>query len=70
MSELVECYSGHTYAGRPKALYWQGTRLEVSEILKEWLTPGCIHYLVTTNSDESFLVTYDMNLDQWFIQQS
>ena len=36
----VNCYSGQTYAERPRSFLWQGVEYEVREIEKAWLERG------------------------------
>jgi hypothetical protein len=52
MDELVECHSGSEYAERPTSLYWQGERLEVSEVINRWRTPDGIVFRVNTITDQ------------------
>lgn len=66
-SELVECYSGQTYAERPLAIYWEGKRLEISEILSRWRTPERRHFLVRIDPAKLFELTYNENDDLWTI---
>ncbi|NMC79682.1 MAG: hypothetical protein GYA59_10015 [Chloroflexi bacterium] len=67
MNSLVECYSGCEYAERPTALIWQGERLEIAEILKQWRQPGERCFRVRTQDDRLFELAYDESLDQWRI---
>jgi hypothetical protein len=68
VSELVECRSDWEYAQRPLAFTWEGKRLKVQEVLKEFRTPAGSHFLVGTSEDGNFELTYNENLDQWTIQ--
>lgn len=36
----VNCYSGQSYAERPKSFLWEGAEYEVEEIEREWREPG------------------------------
>jgi hypothetical protein len=65
--ERVECYSGGEYAERPRALYWQGVRLEVAEILASWLTPQGKHFRVRIEDSSIFELCYDLETDAWSI---
>ena len=65
MAELVECYSGTEYAGRPRALHWQGERLEIAAILRRWRTPTARCFRVRTAQDRVFDLCYEEHLDQW-----
>jgi hypothetical protein len=66
-SGKVECHSGHTYAGRPTALYWEELRLEVDEVLNSWHAPDGIRYRVVTTDGRVFELSYDQIEDEWDI---
>jgi hypothetical protein len=68
MPDLVECHSGYQYADRPTAIFWEGQRLEVVEILRLWRTPGMIYFRVITIDEQSFDLRYDEQADVWFIE--
>ena len=44
----VECRSDSEYAERPLAVYWQGERLEIVEIISRWRTPDGKWFRVRT----------------------
>jgi hypothetical protein len=67
MDELVECHSGSEYAERPTSLYWQGERLEVSEVINRWRTPDGIVFRVNTITDQQFELFYNEGFDEWRI---
>jgi hypothetical protein len=67
-SQVVECYSGQTYAERPSAIHWEGERLEISEILSRWRTPEHRHFLVRIDQTKLFKLTYNENDDIWTIE--
>ena len=69
-SELVECYSGQTYAERPLAIYWEGERLEVIEILTRWRFPRGRKFRVRVEDDQVFELSYDEVLDHWQIHMA
>jgi hypothetical protein len=70
MSDLVECHSGFAYADRPVALTWEGQRLEISQILAEWLTPEEKHFRVRTTDGREFELAYSPAMDEWQIKNS
>jgi hypothetical protein len=55
----VVCYSGYRYAQRPTALVWEGSRIEVGEVVSEWREPGARYYRVRTDDDRRFELCYD-----------
>jgi hypothetical protein len=61
----VSCYSGHTYAERPKSFRWQGIAYEVAEIEKSWREPGKRCFLVSTGDNKLFNLCYNENQQQW-----
>ncbi|MFC2059846.1 hypothetical protein ACFLTZ_01975 [Chloroflexota bacterium] len=63
----VYCYSGHTYAERPKSFEWQGIEHEVKEIEKEWLEPVGRHFQVRTRDSKLFHLCYNELEKQWAI---
>jgi hypothetical protein len=66
--KLVECYSGSEYAERPVALYWEGERLEIEEMIDRQRTPQGINFRVRTVNGSYFELFYDQFDDQWTIQ--
>ncbi len=67
-SEVVECYSGQTYAERPLAFYWEGERFEITEILSRWRSPGETYFLVRVEDDRIFQLVYYDTEDVWSIE--
>jgi len=61
----MSCYSGHTYAERPRSFLWQETGYKVKEIEKEWREPGRKLFKVTTDSGKSFELCYNEASDRW-----
>ena len=62
---LVECYSGYKYAEKPRALYWEGQRLEVSEMEADWRTPAEHLFRVITKNGQKFELVYDELSGEW-----
>ena len=61
----VNCYSGHTYAERPKSFTWQGVEYEVAEIEKAWQEPGKRCFQVSTRDNKLFNLCYNETKNQW-----
>ena len=61
----VNCYSGHTYAERPKSFLWEGIEYEVVEIEKAWHEPGMRYFQVRTRDNKLFQLCYNEREDQW-----
>ncbi len=70
MEELkVTCYSGYTYAERPKSFQWQGIKYEIEEIEKEWLEPGEKHFQVSTGDNKIFQLCYNETEKEWSVTE-
>ncbi len=65
----VECHSGFEYAERPTALRWEGERLEITEILAQWQSPGGKRFQVRVSDGRLFELFYDEHVDSWKIDQ-
>lgn len=68
---IVECYAGRHYPQRPKALWWEGKRLEIEETERHWRSQGVsysdpilYHYIVKTQQGR-FHLTYDLSQEEW-----
>ena len=65
---IVECYSGHTYAERPKALCHNGKQYEIEAIEAQWRSPEGKHFQVTAMNGDVFELIYDQATDNWKIR--
>ncbi|HSV85362.1 MAG TPA: hypothetical protein VLH85_02235 [Levilinea sp.] len=65
LNDLVECHSGHEYADRPVALYYDGERFEITEIIDRWRIPDGRCFRVLTSSKCAFELFYDELFDEW-----
>jgi hypothetical protein len=64
----VECYSGHTYAGEPRALVWEGVRRLVARVEERWRTPQGPAFRVRTEAGILFELHYRELDDRWAIR--
>ena len=69
MAGIVECHSGYAYAERPTAIWWDGRRLEIVEVLTRSRTPEGKHFRVRTTENQVFDLSYDEQSDAWMINQ-
>lgn len=69
MPARVECRSDHAYPGHPLAFYWQEQRIEVDQVLAENRSPRGYSFHVSTQDRGVFVLDYDMQTDQWSVQQ-
>ncbi len=67
MSDMVECHSDYTYPERPTALTWEGRRLEIAEILREWGNPSGKGFRVRTTAGQEFELSYLEQANEWQI---
>ena len=65
---VVECYSGHDYAERPVAFYWQAQRLEVDKITGLWRLPDGRCFRVQVADGRCFELCYDIAQDEWQVK--
>jgi hypothetical protein len=63
----VECHSGYTYAERPVALNWEGSRREIEAVEAEWRIPGGRRFRVRTVDGQTFELFYGELYDEWRI---
>ena len=61
----VECHSGYTYAEKPVAFEWEGSRLEITSILSEALTPEGKRFRVRVKDNREFELFYAEKQDIW-----
>lgn len=64
----VECYAGYRYPERPRALRWEGERLEVAEVERRWRTLSGPAFRVRTRDGRRFTLAYDEAADVWNIR--
>ncbi len=69
VNDQVECRSDFEYAQRPVAFYWQGTRLNVVEIISQARNPSGSSFRVRTEEPGIYELFYDINADQWSVEQ-
>ena len=69
MTDLVECHSDYTYAERPTALTWEGRRLEIAAILRQWRDPAGKRFRVRTTDAQEFDLFYNEVTHEWQIHQ-
>ncbi len=75
MSGPVECYSGYEYPQRPQAIWWQGERFEVADIIENRRTPQGKYFRVSVSANDRegqswfFELFYDESNDTWRVDQ-
>ncbi len=64
---VVHCYSGHTYAERPRSFLRRGEEIAVEEILAEWREPAGPAFRVRT-AQGTFVLSYSRSTDRWLLR--
>lgn len=64
----VRCYSGHTYAGRPRSFTWHDEEVAVEEILSQWREPVGPAFNVRTGRG-AFVLAYEERTGQWRLRE-
>jgi hypothetical protein len=65
----VNCYSGQSYAERPKSFTWEGVEYEIEEIEKEWREPENRCFQVKTKDNKQFQLCYNESQDRWSLTE-
>ncbi len=65
----VECRAEYAYPQRPVALHWEGERLEVENILREWRTPEGKHYHVHLRDGRELILSYQEVSHRWQVRE-
>jgi hypothetical protein len=71
----VICYSGHSYADKPKSFISNGEQYDIDSIEREWLEPREKHFIVKTiraghsKSEKRCHICYDTREDTWQLKE-
>jgi len=68
MGTIVECYAGTRYPERPRAFLWEGERVAVEEVERQWRTPAGPAFRVRSADGRRFTLAYDEAADVWDVQ--
>jgi hypothetical protein len=61
----VECYAGHRGEETPRALRLGDRRLDVAEVLDQWLGPDHRYFKLRGSDGDIYLVRHDLASDLW-----
>jgi len=61
----VECYAGYRGEQTPRALLLAGRRLNVAEVLDQWLSPDHRYFKLRVDDGDVYLVRHDVGADRW-----
>jgi hypothetical protein len=67
--DAVECYSGHTYAGEPRAVRWQGERRLVTRVLDRRRTPAGPAFRVEVEGGVHLDLQYNEATGRWSVRE-
>ncbi len=59
MEIRVECYAGHRGEETPRALLFDGRRVEVTELLDQWLAPDHRYFKVKASDGALYIIRHD-----------
>ena len=65
----VICEAGYSGCDYPKAFTWQGRKLSVQRVIKEWREPDSKHYLVATANSSHFKLVFSEAEIKWDISE-
>ncbi len=65
----VRCYSGLTYAERPRSFVWESIEYQVAEIEKAWQEPHEKHFQVRTRDNQLFKLCYNEAEGRWSLTE-
>ncbi|MBI3158652.1 MAG: hypothetical protein HYZ26_03505 [Chloroflexi bacterium] len=65
LQTLVTCFSGHTYAQRPRSVQWQGGWQDILTVLADWHTPEGRAFRVLTAAGAALELRYLAERDAW-----
>ena len=68
MSARVETYSSFAYAVAPRAFDFENMTHRVTNIVRQWRTPGQIHFYVHDEQNDFFELSYDETRDAWQVR--
>ena len=66
---IVECRSDYDYPGRPQAIWYQGNKFAVIEVLNAWRTLSGKHFRIVIDDDRVFECVYAEADDVWEIHE-
>ena len=61
----VECYAGHRGEETPRALDFDGRRVEIAEVLDRWLAPDHRYFKVEGADRAIYILRHDTATGRW-----
>jgi len=63
----VICEAGYSGCDYPKAFTWQGHKISVERVIKEWREPDHKHYMVAATNGSHFELVFSETSYAWNI---
>ncbi len=67
MEIRVECYAGHRGEETPRALAFDGRRVEIVEVLDRWLAPDHRYFKVAGGDGARYILRQDVATGRWSV---
>ncbi len=61
----VECYAGYRGEQTPRALVLDDLRVEVAEVIDQWLAPDHRYFKLRGVDGHTYIVRHDIAADAW-----
>ena len=65
----VICEAGYSGCDYPKAFIWQGHKLSVERVIKEWREPDSKHFMVAAANGSHFELVFSETRYLWKISE-
>lgn len=65
MKLRVECYAGYKGEETPRAFYLGDRRVEVKEVLDQWLAPSHRYFKVRGENGSLYILRHDIPTGMW-----
>lgn len=65
MRIAVECYAGYKGEQTPRTLVLDGGRLEITELIDQWLAPDHRYFKVRASDAHVYIIRHDIASDEW-----
>ena len=61
----VECYAGHRGEQTPRTILLGERRIEVAEVLDQWLAPDHRYFKLRGADGHTYLIRHDVATEEW-----
>jgi hypothetical protein len=61
----VECYAGHRGEQTPRVIVLGDRRIEVTEVLDQWLAPDHRYFKIRADDGDTYLIRHDPGAGSW-----